>query len=151
MVVSHQSKPIITLRGGNRLFLCYARNMSEHDEQVRFFTILSLFSGKYPQLDYIFAVPNGGARHIVVAQKMKAEGQKKGVPDILICLPRQGYTGLAIEMKFHPKKQSPEQKQYQTVMTQAGWLYVLAYSCKEAVTAVGQYMGIQELMQYDEL
>jgi hypothetical protein len=82
---------------------------------------------------------------------MKAEGVKRGVPDIIVPFPQPGYTSLAIEMKFHPKKQSPEQKQYQAILEQAGWLYVLAYSCKEAILAVGQYIGIPELREYDEL
>jgi len=31
-----------------------------------------------------FAIPNGGARHIAVAAKMKAEGVRAGVPDLMI-------------------------------------------------------------------
>lgn len=31
-----------------------------------------------------FAIPNGGARHIAVAAKMKAEGVRAGVPDLMV-------------------------------------------------------------------
>jgi len=45
-------------------------------------------------------VPNGGARNIVVGRKLKAQGVKPGVPDILIFNPpNNGYVGTAIELK----------------------------------------------------
>jgi len=53
---------------------------SEHNEQVNFVNWLEY---NYP--DYkLFAVPNGGKRNIVTAKKLKAEGVKPGVPDIVI-------------------------------------------------------------------
>ena len=36
---------------------------------------------------YVYAVPNGGARHIRVAVKLKAEGVRRGVPDLHIMMP----------------------------------------------------------------
>lgn len=46
----------------------------EHTEQTALFSRLALYEGKYPELRWIFAIPNGGHRHIAVAAKMKAEG-----------------------------------------------------------------------------
>ena len=52
---------------------------TEHIEQV---TFIREFENKYKAR--IFAIPNGGFRHKTTAQKLKAEGVKKGVPDLFI-------------------------------------------------------------------
>jgi hypothetical protein len=53
---------------------------SEHAEQV---TFISEFEKTWPGVR-IFAIPNGGMRNVIVAQKLKAEGLKPGVPDTYI-------------------------------------------------------------------
>ena len=52
----------------------------EHIEQVNF---VNWFEYNYPTIK-IIAVPNGGKRAISVAKKLKAEGVKRGVPDLFI-------------------------------------------------------------------
>ena len=47
--------------------------------------------GRHPQLALIFAIPNGGKRHIGTARKLKAEGVRSGVPDIFLACPRMPY------------------------------------------------------------
>jgi hypothetical protein len=54
--------------------------MTEHEEQCLF---IQWFEMQFPKIR-IFAVPNGGARHIVAATKLKREGVKSGVPDLYI-------------------------------------------------------------------
>lgn len=55
---------------------------SEHDEQVAFIQWLELTG-------YMFsAIPNGGVRHIGQAMKLKAEGVRPGVPDVLVIVNR---------------------------------------------------------------
>ncbi len=51
-----------------------------------------------PELSMMYAVPNGGSRHLIEASNLKAEGVKAGVPDIH--LPIQcGHLTLYIELK----------------------------------------------------
>lgn len=79
--------------------------MSEHDEQVK----LINWAKTVPELDCLFAIPNGGQRHIAVAAKLKREGVRAGVPDIFVALARGGYHGLFLEMKFGKGRLSDKQ------------------------------------------
>ena len=74
--------------------------MSEHSEQCALITWSILARPQYPELEWLFAVPNGGHRHAVTAMKLKNEGVKPGVFDLFLPTPRGGYHGLFIEMKF---------------------------------------------------
>ena len=118
---------------------------SEHLEQVTFFSTLKYLEDRYPELKYIFAVPNGGFRHPLEAKRLVEEGVKKGVPDIICPFAHNGYIGLAIEMKYGRNKQSEEQVTYQTILEAAGWLYKVCYSGIEALITTSAYLGIPEL------
>lgn len=58
-----------------------------------------------PELRWVFAIPNGGSRGSTkqeaqrVGSKLKAEGVKAGVSDLMVPIPRHGLAGLFIEMK----------------------------------------------------
>lgn len=54
---------------------------------------------RHPDLRLLFHVPNGGARDIQTAARLKKEGVVPGVPDYLLLVPRSGYHGMAIELK----------------------------------------------------
>lgn len=54
---------------------------------------------QHPELKWIFAVPNGGLRDKITAAKLKHEGVKPGVPDVMVPIPCAQYAGLFIEMK----------------------------------------------------
>ena len=72
---------------------------TEHQTQSAFINWLRIYEKHYPELRLGFAVPNGGARNIVTACKLKAEGVRSGIPDYMLPFPRGGYSGLAIEFK----------------------------------------------------
>ena len=57
--------------------------MSEHAHQVALFDWANLHLGRMPELAAMYAIPNGGARSKATAGKLKAEGVKAGVPDIV--------------------------------------------------------------------
>ena len=52
--------------------------------------------------DLIFHVPNGGHRVKAVAAKLKAQGVKAGIPDLVLPMARGGFIGLYIEFKATP-------------------------------------------------
>lgn len=117
--------------------------MSEHLEQVALFDLLRANESRHPELKWIFAVPNGGSRHPVVAGKLKAEGVKRGVSDICIPIARQGYHGAFIEMKFGKNKLTPEQKEFHEFLESSGYKPFVAYSSREAQSAIEGYLGIK--------
>ena len=53
---------------------------TEHEEQRE---LVRWFRQTYPGT-LIFAIPNGGARNISTAARLKAEGVVKGVPDLFV-------------------------------------------------------------------
>lgn len=73
-----------------------------------------------------FHPPNGGHRNKVSAAKMKAQGQKPGVPDIIILSPppvNPNAKGVAIELKrVKGGTLTPEQKRWLSDMSDLGWI-----------------------------
>ena len=94
----------------------------EHDEQVLVIQWAACHLRKYPDLDMLYAVPNGGLRGKVVARKLKAEGVKAGVPDLVLAAPMGGYHGLYLEMKRRKgSKVQADQKDWLTRLQEAGY------------------------------
>lgn len=94
---------------------------TEHAEQVRLMQIVRLHESRYPALRLLFAVPNGGHRNKIAAAKLKAEGQKPGVPDLIFPVPMGGHVGLAIELKSMTGYPSREQKAWIGSLREHGW------------------------------
>ena len=80
--------------------------------QSRLFAWVRAHEDEVPALRWYFAVPNGGLCDKGTAVKMKAEGVRPGVLDTLCLLPRQGFHGLAIELKWHGNTLTDEQEQW---------------------------------------
>lgn len=72
-----------------------AKANTEHAHQCALFC----WASQFPELKYMFAIPNGGERNPIVAARLKAEGVKSGVSDIMLPLARGKFHGLFIELK----------------------------------------------------
>lgn len=86
-------------------------------------------------------VPNGGKRNIGVAKKLKAEGCRPGVPDILIFdPPPSGGIGVAIELKRKKGGNvSDYQKDWLKSLNLRGWQTKV---CKGADDAIAWLTGL---------
>ena len=105
---------------------------SEHEEQCAF---VQWFELKYKDV-FIYAIPNGGARNIVVAMKLKKEGVKKGVPDLFIPDWR-----LYIEMKKSMGGVlSKDQKDVIPRLRNSGYTVLVCEGAQEAIDKVEAFV-----------
>lgn len=122
------------------------RNDIEHQEQAAVITWCELNKAKYPALDMIFAIPNGGHRHIGVAKKLKVEGVKAGVPDLFLAVPAiadgHEWAGLFIEMKAGKNKPTEKQIEWHNKLMDQQYGVVVCYSFEEAVKEICSYLDI---------
>ena len=119
---------------------------SEHAQQVALFAWAALNFNQYPELRWMFAIPNGGERNKIVAANLKAEGVRANVPDIFLPIPRAEWHGLFIEMK-KKKGATPEGK---PSVEQLGFIYEMWARGYAARVCVGWEMARDTLIQYLE-
>lgn len=117
----------------------------EHHEQVRVFNWardeLDRDPPRYPELEMLFAVPNGGWRNKGTAVRLKLEGVKRGVPDIWFPVMRGGYCGLVIELKTDTGRVKPEQKKWLELLAAQGWKAVVCRGAAETINTILWYLS----------
>ena len=116
---------------------------SEHDEQVALFKWAAHMALHHPELDLLFAVPNGGKRDKIIALQMQREGVKPGVPDVCLPVPRQGWHGLFIELKYGRNTPTEYQLSWLERLIEQGYLAVVCYGWEEAVDVIKDYLGMK--------
>lgn len=72
---------------------------TESAEQQCLFRWAAYNRGRWPEMELMYHIPNGGTRSKSEAGRFRAEGVKAGVPDICLPVARGGYHGMYIEMK----------------------------------------------------
>lgn len=93
-------------------------------------------------------IPNGGKRTKGEAGKLKAQGCKPGVPDIMIftkpkALKYCNINGLAIELKrASGGSASTYQKQWLNGLAREGWLTAVCHGHRAAINLVNEVYGI---------
>ncbi len=94
-------------------------------------------------LRFLAAVPNGGGRSAAQAGRLKAQGVRRGYPDLILDVPRAGWHGLRLEFKpTGGPKPRPEQ---------IGWLEELASQGYCAVSCRGVDAAFAVLLRYVRL
>lgn len=116
---------------------------SEHDEQVAVVRWFNLVYRNHPAAGRLFAVPNGGHRHAAVAGKLKAEGVRKGIPDLQLPYRAHGFVGLVIEMKAVGGAMTAEQADWLDWYTSQGWMAVCCKGSQAAIDTIKTYLGAQ--------
>ena len=112
--------------------------MTEHTEQV---AVIQWFRMQYPKYaKCLWAIPNGGVRHIGTAVKLKAEGGMAGVSDLFLMIPKSNWHGLFLEMKVKGGKLSDSQKEFMGLATLMGYQAVVCYGFESAKDAITEYL-----------
>lgn len=125
-----------------------SRNNLEEQLQAAVFQWAALNEAKEPRLKFLFAVPNGGLRNIIVAAKLKRQGVKRGVPDIIMLCPvfslAEGviFHGLCIEMKAGKNKPSPEQMEWIDFLRKQEYRVVVCWKAEDAIREIETYLGM---------
>jgi len=89
------------------------RRTSEEEELQRDCAAwVALNTRRYPILEWMIHVPNGGKRPRGEAGKLKSLGVKKGVVDFLLPFGNGGWRGLDIELKSATGRVTKEQKRW---------------------------------------
>lgn len=101
--------------------------------QQHLFEAYQRLSGQVPEFNWFFHVPNGGSRNIREAVKFKAMGVKAGVPDILLPVARQGFNGLAIELKSGKNKPTEHQLRWIEFLKEQHWYVRVCNSWEDAL------------------
>lgn len=92
---------------------------------------------------YLFAIPNGGARSLREGARLKAEGVKPGVSDLLLPLRRHGLAGMWLELKAPGEKPSKVQREWLARMALAGYRAEWRDDWRDAAAALSDYLGIE--------
>ena len=110
---------------------------TEAEEQAALFQ----WAAYYPELRFMYAVPNGGSRNVIEARNLKRQGVKSGVPDICLPVAAGGYHGLYIELKVGKNKLSENQKQWLEYLNKAGYMTKVCYGFQEARETIAGYIS----------
>lgn len=120
-----------------------ARSGSEDGHQAALFAWAADNIVIYPQLKWMFAIPNGGSRHIAEAVKLVGTGVRSGVPDVFLPYAAPNYMGLFIEMKVGKNKTSDNQDAWIEYLRSAGYKCTVCYSWEEAKIVIMNYLDGQ--------
>lgn len=116
---------------------------TEHAEQVALCDWASRqpFNGRKIG-SYMFAVPNAGKRSMRLAQYMRAEGLRAGVPDLMLAIPTPEAAGLFIEMKKPDGKGklSEAQEGWLEKLQGIGYATAVCNTFEEARSAIEDYL-----------
>ncbi len=125
-------------------------DLSEHQEQKIIFEWASLTERSIPELECLYAIPNGlRAAGIGAAIKAKQEGLKPGVPDMCLPIPKGKWHGLYIELKrlsLKPKTArskggvSDAQDEWHIRLRIQGYAVAVCYGADDAILTISRYL-----------
>lgn len=109
---------------------------SEDNFQIQIATCLDL-------LGVLWMHPANERRTSIQAGvRLKRKGVKSGVPDILIFEPRNGYAGLAIELKVGTNKASENQKRWQQELQKRNWKTLISNDIDAVINTIYSYLNL---------
>jgi len=114
--------------------------VTEAQEQKFLFQWAGLARQKFPELELLFHVPNGGKRDKLEAISLKREGVKAGVPDLVLPVARGEYFGLYIELKVGKNKPKEHQLKWIDQLKEQGYFVAVCYGWIEASEVIKNYL-----------
>ncbi len=127
-----------------------AKSGTEHAHQAALFCWAGQKTDIWPELAWMYAIPNGGMRDRVTAARLKAEGLKSGISDVCLPTAKRGYHGLYLEMKKPGSagkaagKESKEQKEFGAFVQSGGYYYACCHDWETAAKLIAWYLGTED-------
>lgn len=100
-----------------------------------------------PDLWMLYANPNGGARNPITGAMLKAEGTRRGIPDLFLAVARHGFHGLYLEMKTSKGILSRDQKAWIEALQAQVYRVEVCRSVAEAIEVFRDYLDLKDLRQ----
>lgn len=116
------------------------RHSYEHEHQVALFNWRELFVHAYPALKLLRGSMNGVHLSKAQAAKAKAAGMLTGEHDVTLPVPRGGYTGLSVELKYGNNKPTQAQIDYGNALIAEGWLVAYFWDWVDAAELIKKYL-----------
>lgn len=86
--------------------------------------------------------PNGGRRNAREGARFKKMGVQAGFPDLVLLVASKGYHALFIELKTRIGRQQDTQREYQALVEEQGYMYVVVRSFEQFRKIVSDYLII---------
>lgn len=114
--------------------------------QQELISAMKLMEKKHPEFALIYSIPNEAKRSPMLADKMKRNGLKSGVPDL--CLPIRSkdgkYGSLYLEMKRSSGGVvSQTQKDYHKLLQKYGNRIEVCKDANNALQIIAEHLGIK--------
>ena len=93
----------------------------------------------YPYLQLLHCSLNGVKMTKAQAGRAIAQGMLSGVPDLFLPVPKNGYHGLFIEMKYGSNKVTEDQEKFLQNAANVGYAISVCYSANEAIKRIEDY------------
>lgn len=92
--------------------------------------------------ELFFAIPNGGNRNAATGARLKAEGVRAGVPDLMLAIPSKGFSGLFIELKRRSGGVlGAKQKSMLAILAANGYAAEVCQGFEAAKETICRYLG----------
>ncbi len=112
---------------------------TEAQEQEALFRWADFAVGKYPEVKFLYHIPNEGKRSVYNGAAMRRQGLKSGVPDLCLPVSNGKYHALYIELKRKGEKPSLQQQ---------NWIDWLNMYGNRAVWCQGWETAAKEIERY---
>lgn len=114
---------------------------TEFQEQQALMTWAALSTRKYPELKWLYHIPNGGSRHKLEAVNLKKAGIKAGVPDLHLPVARRGFHSIYLEMKSEKGEVSERQAEWINGLKEHGNAVRVCYGANMAIEILEWYLS----------
>ena len=111
----------------------------ESIEQAKVIAWARANENNYPYLWMLHSSLNGVKMTKAQAGRAIAQGMLSGVPDLFLPVPKNGYHGLFIEMKYGSNKVTENQEKFLQNAANVGYAVSVCYSANEAIKRIEDY------------